>query len=304
VFVLRGSALPYGGDVYSISFGVTAGPAGWGTSVASGFDLDGDAANDVAIGSPLEQGSSPYPEGGFVAVVRASGFPGTFWFADSLSPGEHMGTSVSASHDYDGDGVVDFVVGAPDWHGSAGTEDGRTYVLSGEKLLHHSQPQTIYVFTDGATATPLTEHFGACVRASDDLNRDGVGDILVGAPDFHVVLPYGPSRGSVGIYSGATGARLGGLIGTNQDRLGDALLGAVEDYDGDGFPEFVVAGSTSDNPLPDCGVLKCARLFPASATFYCTGKVNSLGCTPSVAWTTTPFRARALRLGSRSTAQM
>jgi hypothetical protein len=65
--------------------------------------------------------------------------------------------------------------------------------------------------------------------------------------------------------------------------LGDALLGAFDDLDGDGYPEFAVGGSVADtNVGVDSGTLKCLRLFPAHHSTYCTGKPNSLGCTPGI----------------------
>jgi hypothetical protein len=131
-------------------------------------------------------------------------------------------------------------------------------------------------------------HFGAAVRATADLNNDGVGEVLVGMPDYFTVSPVGPGKGGVSIFSGATGVRIAGLVGANNDHLGDALAGAVGDFDGDGFKEFVVAGSLSDAGGTDSGVVKCYSLFPAAPSTYCTGKVNSLGCTPAIAYSGTP----------------
>jgi hypothetical protein len=96
-------------------------------------------------------------------------------------------------------------------------------------------------------------------------------------------------KGYVTVYSGATGTQLCGyLVGATQQRLGGSLAGALDDLDGDGFAEFVVAGPLSDAGGTDSGMLKCYRLFPVAPTTYCTGKVNSLGCTPAMASSGSP----------------
>ena len=247
----------------------------FGETLASGFDLDGNGKQDLAIGSPRMFGGS-----GWMYVVSADN-QFTTLAAYSGSGTEHMAASISASHDYNGDGVVDFIVGAPNKSFLAGTEDGRAVVLSGANLRAYTFPYELAVLTNTYGVTPSTNHFGAAVRASPDLNRDGVGDFLVGQPDYH---SGGAARGAVVVYSGATLTRIGAVTGAVNDRLGDVILGALQDVDGDLFPEFVVAGSTSDNPVGDCGVVNLYGLFPSAPANYCTGKTNSLGCVPAISW--------------------
>jgi len=129
---------------------------------------------------------------------------------------------------------------------------------------------------------PVDLHFGARVLAGPDLTGDGVGEILVGAPDYHTTVPLGPNKGAVSIFSGATLVRIGGIVGANNERLGDTLVGGFHDIDGDGFLDFAVAGSLSDAGGSATGVLKGVSLYPAAASSYCTGKVNSLGCVPAM----------------------
>jgi hypothetical protein len=256
------------------------GAAEFGETIASGFDLDGDGKRDLAVGSP-RMGS------GSVFIVRADTFS-TLGAYSGSNAAEHMGESISASHDYNGDGVVDFVVGAPQWSTDHSTADGRAVVLSGANLRSFTLPYELasYSLTSGGVATYL---FGAAVRASPDLNRDGVGDFLIGAPRYHSLFPSGqPIKGAVYVYSGATMQRIETIVGTNNDLLGDELLGGFQDVDGDLFPEFVVAGSSSDNPVTDCGVIKLYSLFPLFPSSYCVGKVNSLGCTPAMNSSGTP----------------
>jgi hypothetical protein len=203
--------------------------------------------------------------------------------------GERLGQSLDARDDYNGDGVVDFVAGAPNSPGANNTQPGRAIVLSGYEIKVAQPTHEIYVLKPFASGvTPASIHFGAAVRACRDLNGDGLSDILVGAPDFFTTLPIGPGKGAVTLFSGASGERLSSVTGANNDRLGDALADALEDLDGDGFREFAVAGSLSDAGGTDSGVVKCYRLFPVAPTSYCTAKVNSLGCTPSISFSGSP----------------
>ncbi len=298
VSVLSGGAIAAISGFSTMALPVTltanSGEAGFGTSVASGFDLDGDGSNDVAIGSPFATLTGGPVEGGAVWIMRAIPTPsGTaahiFASYRSTIAGEHLGRSVDAKHDYNGDGVVDIVVGAPDRIGGVSAQVGRALVLSGHKVRTNTTPKELFeIVAPAPNPTPSSIHFGAAVRASEDLNGDGVGEILVGAPDYFTQFPSGPGRGAVAVYSGRTFARIGFATGANNERLGDALLGAIDDYNGDGFPDFVVGGSSADTPSTDCGKLKSYSLFAAFPSTYCTAKVNSLGCTPAMSWSGVP----------------
>jgi hypothetical protein len=280
VHVISGSAF-----VGTTSIGTAAhwsysnGTSDFGDTLASGFDLDGDGKRDLAIGSPRMFSGN----GSMLVVSAANNF--TTLASYFGSAGEHMGASISASHDYNGDGVVDFVVGAPLKQVGLGFEVGRAVVLSGAKLRAFTPP---YELAD--LANPIypvfDQHFGACVRASPDLNRDGVGDFLVGGPVLN-------STGTVVVYSGATLTKLASIVGNSQDHLGDSILGVLQDVTGDLFPEFVVAGTNSDNPIGACGVIKLYSLFPTVPFIYCPAKINSLGCLPAVGWSGLPSATSA-----------
>jgi hypothetical protein len=258
-----------------------------GTALASGFDLDGDGGLEVAIGVPGAPNGSGQACGG-VLVRRAT--PGSLiGFAGSSIVGERFGEALDAAHDFDRDGWLDLVVGAPRSPGPMSTEPGRAVLVSGARLWSGSPPYEIFAFAQGSGLVVfVTNHFGSAVRGGSDLNGDGVPEVLVGGPSFSTTLPIGPDKGAVTVYSGATGARITSVVGSSHDRLGDALAGAVGDLDGDGFEEFLVAGSRSNAGGADSGVVKAYRLFPVAPGTYCTGKSNGLGCTPSVGFNGSP----------------
>ncbi|MCC7015520.1 MAG: FG-GAP repeat protein [Planctomycetes bacterium] len=275
-------------------------------SLAGGFDLDGDGRREIAVGIPGSDGPGGTDSGQcrvleFRGTLDSQGF--TLWVLDvvgiyhSSIAGERLGQALEAAHDYDGDGVVDIVVGAPNSSNGSAYEVGRVVVLSGARVAAQTPPYEIRSFVYGGVTPPANHsdpdpnfHFGAAVNACGDLNGDGVGEILIGAPDYFTpgLISGWSFRGLVRIYSGASGALLTSVFGGTTDRLGDALAGSIGDLNGDGFSEFVVAGSLSDAGGTDSGVVKCYRLFPLQPWTYCVGKVNSLGCTPFVSFSGLP----------------
>jgi hypothetical protein len=291
--VLSGSSLTTGGSSIAgtiFSWFGSGGNSALGTAIVSGFDLDGDGFQEVAFSSPGFDGPSGTDTGELdVYEATPSGFHLVGYYVSTI-PFERFGQALDAAHDCDGDGVVDIVVGAPNWLDANNQEAGRVVVVSGARLAAGTPPYEIFTLTLPFGSPFFDYHFGAAVRASSDLNNDGVGEILVGAPDYTSIGAGGSiqNKGLVAVFSGATGTRCATIAGSSGDLLGDSTAGAIQDFDGDGFKEFVVAGSLSDVGGTDSGVLKCYRLFPIAPVAYCTGKVNSLGCTPSMSFTGSP----------------
>jgi hypothetical protein len=70
-------------------------------------------------------------------------------------PGERLGASVDAAHDYDGDGTIDYVVGAPNSPNGSAFEVGRAVVLSGARVLAQTPPYELHVFSYGGVTPPV-----------------------------------------------------------------------------------------------------------------------------------------------------
>ncbi len=186
------------------------GRLGW--AVADMPDINGDGVRDFVAGA----------NGGRRVFAFSAAQDEPLWVASSDLP--NFGWALADAGDLDGDGTADVVVGAP-------TAGGRGEVrvlsgLDGSVLLDVSGPEG-------------SSRFGNAVSSLEDLNGDGVGELLVGASG---------AAGSIHVVSGSDGAILrstAGASGTPAAELG-AGISVLQDINGDGFADYV-AGAPGEN---------------------------------------------------------
>ena len=139
--------------------------------------------------------------------------------------GDQYSWIARAIGDVDGDRVNDVVTSAPTY-GAAGqpTGRGRVYLYSGRsgKLL--------WLYTGEAG-----ENVGIGLEGAGDVNRDGVADVIAGAP----------GSGRAYVLSGANGAVLHRLQGTTAEGFGSSSASAG-DQDGDGHADVVIGAPASN----------------------------------------------------------
>jgi MYXO-CTERM domain-containing protein len=156
---------------------------------------------------------------------------------------DRFGAAVAGAGDLDGDGYGDAAVAAPD----ADTNAGAVYVFyGGEDGLDALDPARLSASDAGAN-----DYFGTSVAAAGDVNGDGYGDLLVGAPYADdgstqsgvLYVYYGRS---VGVGSGSEaivtasdrgyldhfGVSVAGAGDLNADGAADLLVGAWQARDG------------------------------------------------------------------------
>lgn len=208
-----------------------------GSTVAALPDITGDGIADIAVGSLLStenRGRVYVYSGANSARVRTLVSP-------HVEEDGFFGAAISAIPDVNGDGVPDIVVGAPhDNPGVSPAQCGRVYIYSGAtgQLLHKLLPTSPVEFG----------LFGSAVAGIQDVNGDGSGDVIIGAP-YERSRSGSNNSGRVYIYSGATGQRLrtiysGGEI--DDGHFGESVA-AIHDLDGDGVQDIIV-GSPKERP--------------------------------------------------------
>ena len=154
----------------------------------------------------------------------------------------HFGDAVAGIPDLNGDDLDDVLVGAPDEDHFGFTDNGRVIVYSGRtggQVRIHFSP-------NGAT----NGNFGHAVAGIGDINGDGRGDYIVGAPGE---VSF---SGRCYVYSGANGTLLR-TVGSPNSEVGGRFgwsISAVPDVTGDGVDEYLIGAPNEDvGSITDAG---------------------------------------------------
>ncbi len=206
----------------------------FGGEVVSGGDVNGDGVQDYAV-SAIGYGGTSGTGVGRIHVY--SGKTGKLlWTADGTqehdtnthSGGKHR-SDLAIVEDLDGDGLDDLLVGDALFDGPAGVESGQVRIYSGTgALLGVLHGDTIFSF------------FGSTVSGVGDVDGDGKGEFIVGAPRRNphgrVYLYTLDVRGNPALIRTWDTTPIFGFL--HVGGFGFALSG-IGDFNGDGTPDFV-----------------------------------------------------------------
>jgi len=187
-------------------------------------DVDNDGAHDFVVGAPFNAV-------GGRSAGRAYVYSGKTGAQLFLGTGENrslLGFSVSNAGDVDGDGVNDVITGGPQAGlQAAGAGPGLARIYSGKTGAHI---RTLI-------GEKVDDAFGFSVWTVSDINKDGRGDVIVGAPGSD---SNGDKSGRAYVFSGATGATLLTFNGEAAGDLFGTAVAGLGDLDNDGFPDVAV----------------------------------------------------------------
>jgi VCBS repeat protein/FG-GAP repeat protein len=275
-----GTARVYSSESFTLLTQWTMGATAGGWTAANAGDVTGDLVPDLVFGNDLwpfhwiSYHYGYYAEGGVWVV---DGVTGAVLFSDTDRT--HTGSAVCAAGDVDGDGYADFAYGLWDQlrgiqgfrviSGSGGnlllqgTSSGLIRALQGGVDVNgDGVPELVLGVPDGApgnqggevdvvdsaSGSYLWKSLGssrldALPRTSallDDVNGDGVRDVLVGTG-------YVTSPGYARVLSGVDGSELRAHAGPAGVSYASSVA-ALPDIDGDGIGEYTIA-------LPSSGPL-------------------------------------------------
>ncbi|MFA4917598.1 MAG: FG-GAP-like repeat-containing protein, partial [Syntrophales bacterium] len=201
----------------------------FGWSVSKAGDINNDMSADYIIGAPgysNNQGKAYiYLGGKNPSSIAATQITGT---ANSKA-----GYSVSYGGKLDGDNYGDVVIGMP----GSGAGAARVYYGTATGALIEKTEITGEVASDW---------FGASVQGTGDIQKNGKGNVIVGAPQYDVAnkpnsgrayLFYASSFAAKPTTISATAANLQ-FTGTHTDERFALSLAALGDFNNDTYPDF------------------------------------------------------------------
>ncbi|MEO2162029.1 MAG: integrin alpha, partial [bacterium] len=170
----------------------------FGEALAGVGDMDGDGVCDIAVGAPSEDGDDK--RSGVVHVFSGADGGSIFEFR-GVESNEAFGGAVAWAGDLDGDGIAELLVGANSATGPAGEgAAGRVRVFrggTGDLMFEFYGPDA-------------GDHFGRSVACGEDVDGDGVSDLLVGADQDDT---GGSVAGTAWVFSGSDGTKIFEIVG-------------------------------------------------------------------------------------------
>jgi hypothetical protein len=259
-------------------------PAAWyGSSVASAGDVNGDGYSDVLVGAPLFDNPQSDEGMAFLYLGSSAGLAVTpAWTADSGWSGARFGNSLAGAGDVDGDGYSDVIVGAP-------FQDTFILFQAGAAYVYLGSPDGLATFPVWiVTGSQNSENRGWSVAAAGDVDGDGYGDVIVGAPGFDA--PLQTDAGVASIYPGSAGGPWTSPIWNTGGGQISAYHGwsvaSAGDVNGDGYSDVLVGAPYYDGGQVDEGR---ASLFLGSASGAVTTPTWSVE--PNFAFTSLGYSA-------------
>jgi hypothetical protein len=203
----------------------------FGFAVAGAGDVNGDGFGDVVVGA---QTAAARAGRAHLYLGGPSGLNATPT-TDLESPdgvGALFGIALAGAGDVNGDGYPDVVVGAS----SAMSSVGRVHLFLGGARGLAAAPATS--LTGGAGMYAL---FGWPVAAAGDINQDGFGDVVVGAPGADASSRTGRAFVYLGSAGGLVATPVASLTGPDGSAgLFGSAVGSAGDANGDGFGDLAV----------------------------------------------------------------
>jgi hypothetical protein len=210
----------------------------------AGSDVSGDGFTDLLLGDASCVTAAVFRGNQFISVLQGSGIVNAaFWSRIDPDEKSEFGRSIAGAGDMNGDGVKDFVVGAPRRQGPA-DRDGGAFIYGGASTTANVSQVALLE----AGTFSLAGAFGFSVAGGADVNRDGYTDVIIGAPTASTTL-NGNAPGGILLVRGTKNgpkAFVGDFIvtGTNE-RFGASV--AMGNCNADEYGDIAVGSPLTTN---------------------------------------------------------
>jgi hypothetical protein len=224
------------------------GPDDFGSALTAVGDLDGDGAEDLLIGVPLDNVGTGFNHGSAYVYSTASLMPIHQFSGTQAQAG--LGHGVARMQDVDGDGVQDFAVGAPG-DGLGSSQVGAVRVYSGQSGA--------VLYTVRGTRNQFG--FGRTLGAIDDLDGDGLDDLMIGDRDALLLA------GQVTVVSGVDGSLLYRVDGLTAGGALSWSMAAIDDVNNDGLQDLLIGAPYGGSDLTGYAMV-CSGADGSLLTLY------------------------------------
>lgn len=222
----------------------------FGRSVAYLGDVNGDGFGDLLVGKPLhDNGAATDAGAAFLYTGSATGYAAVpTWQVLGTQTNARFGSAVAGLGDVNGDGYMDFAVGA-EFFDNTVTDEGAVFVYLGA-----ANPSTTQVARlDGNQGSA---YLGSALAGAGDMNGDGFADLVAGSPGFDASVA---NAGNVSVWLGGTGGGFDvtrdlSVDGTATDARLGASIASAGDVNADGFADIIVGAPTLSSPETNEGL--------------------------------------------------
>jgi hypothetical protein len=240
-----------------------------GSSVSAAGDLNNDGIDDLVLSNVFGSTAGGVSNGAaYVVFGRSDGFPARFDLGTlngsngfeliGVGTFNGFGHSLASVGDINQDGIDDLGLGAYRFNGS-NVQTGRAYVLFGREdgFAPSLEVESIPVGQGFVITTDIVRsRLGSGISSAGDFNRDGMNDLIIGAPSSigaiglqgRVYILYGragdyPQRLSLEQLTEDAGVV---IVGNPDDRLG-VSVDRAGDVNHDGFDDVVISANGAVN---------------------------------------------------------
>jgi hypothetical protein len=230
-----------------------------GAAASCAGDFNDDGIDDLVIGAREADPLGRYTAGeGYVIYGKLGGTadidlaaltPDRGFRLAGVGDWDYLGHSATSAGDINGDGLDDFVIGAP----FTGDGIGRAYVIYGKANGSFDVDLATFSPLEGFALSVNDDYLlAAAVSSAGDINGDGIDDLAVGAEragSGFVYVVYGKEGGLGDIdltaMTSEQGFRIGYLDFEQRAELGRSVSSAG-DVNGDGIDDLVLGAPELD----------------------------------------------------------